>query len=188
MGKFTVENNCNGIEGLKVLTPQVFGDERGFFMETYNKREFAKLGITTDFVQDNQSSSERGVLRGMHYQIHQPQEKLVRVIAGEVFDVAVDLRKESETYGKWFGIVLSAENKKQLFIPKGFAHGFLVLSETAQFCYKVGAYYAPDDEGGIRFDDPDIDIAWPIPVGMCKDDLKINERDRNWPLLRENNE
>ena len=138
MGKIKV-TECGGIKGLKVVEPTVFGDARGYFMETYNYNDFKEAGIDVEFVQDNQSSSHKGVLRGLHFQINYPQDKLVRVVNGEVFDVAVDLREGSETYGKWFGVVLSAENKKQFFIPKGFAHGFLVLSEHAEFVYKYGA-------------------------------------------------
>ena len=176
MGKITVET-CK-IEGLKVITPKVFGDERGYFMETYNFNDFKEAGIDQVFVQDNQSSSTKGVLRGLHYQIEHPQDKLVRVVRGEVFDVAVDLRKGSTTYGEWFGVLLSEENKKQFFIPKGFAHGFVVLSDYAEFCYKCSDFYHPGDEGGLRYNDPDIAIKWPIPEDM---ELNINERDRNWP-------
>ena len=176
MGKITVET-CK-IEGLKVVTPKVFGDERGYFMETYNFNDFKEAGIDQVFVQDNQSSSTKGVLRGLHYQIEHPQDKLVRVVRGEVFDVAVDLRKGSATYGEWFGVLLSEENKKQFFIPKGFAHGFVVLSDYAEFCYKCSDFYHPGDEGGLRYNDPDIAIEWPIPEDM---ELNINERDRNWP-------
>ena len=176
MGKITVET-CK-IEGLKVITPKVFGDERGYFMETYNFNDFKEAGIDQVFVQDNQSSSTKGVLRGLHYQIEHPQDKLVRVVRGEVFDVAVDLRKGSTTYGEWFGVLLSEENKKQFFIPKGFAHGFVVLSDYAEFCYKCSDFYHPGDEGGLRYNDPDIAIEWPIPDDM---ELNINERDRNWP-------
>ena len=176
MGKITVET-CN-IEGLKVITPKVFGDERGYFMETYNFNDFKEAGIDQVFVQDNQSSSTKGVLCGLHYQIEHPQDKLVRVVRGEVFDVAVDLRKGSATYGQWFGVILSEENKKQFFIPKGFAHGFVVLSDYAEFCYKCSDFYHPGDEGGLRYNDPDIAIEWPIPEDM---ELNINDRDRNWP-------
>ncbi|MBR3518457.1 MAG: dTDP-4-dehydrorhamnose 3,5-epimerase [Lachnospiraceae bacterium] len=176
MGKITVET-CK-IEGLKVITPKVFGDERGYFMESYNFIDFKEAGIDQVFVQDNQSSSTKGVLRGLHYQIEHPQDKLVRVVRGEVFDVAVDLRKGSATYGEWFGVLLSEENKKQFFIPKGFAHGFVVLSDYAEFCYKCSDFYHPGDEGGLRYNDPDIAIEWPIPEDM---ELNINERDRNWP-------
>ena len=180
MGKITVET-CK-IEGLKVITPTVFGDARGYFMETYNFNDFKEAGIDQVFVQDNQSSSTKGVLRGLHYQIAHPQDKLVRVVRGEVFDVAVDLRKGSTTYGEWFGVLLSEENKKQFFIPKGFAHGFLVLSDYAEFCYKCSDFYHPGDEGGLRYNDPDLAIEWPIPEGM---ELNINDRDRNWEAFAE---
>ena len=180
MGKFSVET-CE-IEGLKVITPTAFGDQRGYFMESYQANDFKEMGIDTVFVQDNQSSSTKGVLRGMHYQINFPQDKLVRVISGEVFDAVVDLRKGSPTYGKSFGVVLSAENRKQLFIPKGFAHGFLVLSDTAEFFYKVSDFYHPNDEGGLVWNDPEVGIDWPV-----KDEALLNiiERDRNWPKLSE---
>ena len=156
MGNFQVET-CH-IEGLKVITPQVIGDQRGYFMETWQQRDFEALGIDVPFVQDNQSGSRRGVLRGLHYQINFPQDKLVRVVNGAVFDVAVDIRKGSPTYGQWYGVLLTAENKKQFFIPKNFAHGFLVLSDIAEFTYKCSDFYHPNDEGGIRFDDPDIGV------------------------------
>lgn len=175
MGKITVET-CD-IEGLKIITPAVYGDARGYFMETYNQNDFTEAGIDQVFVQDNQSASKRGVLRGLHYQIDHPQDKLVRVVRGEVYDVAVDLRPGSATFGKWHGVLLSEENKKQFFIPKRFAHGFLVLSEYAEFCYKCTDFYHPGDEGGLCYNDPEIGIDWPIPKGM---ELNINERDRNW--------
>ena len=162
MGKIKVQKDCGGIKGLYVIEPAVFGDERGYFMETYNYNDFAEVGIDCKFVQDNQSSSTKGVLRGLHYQINHPQDKLVRVVRGEVFDVAVDLREGSPTFGKWYGEILSAENKKQFFIPKNFAHGFLVLSESAEFAYKVTDFYHPNDEGGIIWDDPDIGVEWPL--------------------------
>ena len=178
MGKIKVEHDVGGIDGLCVITPQVFGDSRGYFMETYNENDMKEAGINVCFVQDNQSASTYGVLRGLHRQISFPQSKLVRVISGRVFDVAVDLRKESSTFGKWFGIELSAENKKQFFIPKGFAHGFLVLSDYAEFCYKVDDFFHPDDEGGIAYDDPTIGVDWPIPDGM---EIILSDKDRNWP-------
>ena len=183
MGKIKVET-C-GIEGLKVITPDVFGDERGYFMETYSRRDFEEAGIGMEFVQDNQSSSKKGVLRGLHFQINHPQDKLVRVISGEVFDVAVDLREGSKTFGKWFGVILSAENKKQFFIPKNFAHGFLVLSDIAEFAYKCSDFYHPNDEGGLKWDDPDIGIDWPMPEGMGADALIISEKDRKWGGIKE---
>ena len=160
MCKITVET-CH-IEGLKVITPTVFGDERGYFMETYNYNDFKEAGIPEVFVQDNQSASKKGVLRGLHFQIQYPQDKLVRVIRGEVFDVAVDMRKGSPTYGQWYGARLSEENKKMFFIPKNFAHGFLVLSDYAEFTYKCTDFYHQNDEVGILWNDPDIGIEWPI--------------------------
>ncbi len=178
MGKIKVLDKCNGIEGLKVIEPKVFGDERGYFMETYNANEFKEAGIDCIFVQDNQSASKKGVLRGLHFQIHYPQDKLVRVIYGEVYDVAVDLRKDSNTFGKWFGVMLSAENKKQFFIPKGFAHGFVVLSDYAEFCYKVTDFYHPNDEGGLYWNDPDIGIEWQMPSGMPPEDLILSDKDK----------
>ncbi len=149
------------IKDLVVIEPKVFGDERGYFYEAYNKNTFHELGLDYDFVQDNQSFSRKGVLRGLHFQKNYPQAKLVRVIEGEVFDVAVDLRKDSPTYGKWYGVVLSGENKKMFMIPRGFAHGFLVLSETATFSYKCDDFYHPNDEGGIIYNDPTIGVEWP---------------------------
>lgn len=154
------------IEGLCIIEPAVHGDSRGYFMETYNQRDMAENGLNMVFVQDNQSMSTKGVLRGLHTQKEHPQGKLVRVIQGRVFDVAVDLRPGSETYGKWYGLELSAENKKQFYIPQGFAHGFLVLSDTAEFCYKVTDFYHPNDELGIAWNDPTIGIEWPEVVGQ----------------------
>ena len=181
MGKIIVTDNCNGIEGLKVIEPSVFGDNRGYFMETYNQNDFREAGITCDFVQDNQSASKKGVLRGLHFQIHYPQDKLVRVIAGEVYDVAVDLREGSKTYGKSFGVKLTAENKKQFFIPKNFAHGFLVLSDYAEFCYKVTDFYHPNDEGGLMYNDPDIGVEWPEIEGLSEADYILSDKDKvNW--------
>ncbi len=185
MGKISVEKDIEGIKGLCVITPQVFGDNRGYFMETYNYNDFAEAGIDAKFVQDNQSASTKGVLRGLHFQIEHPQDKLVRVIRGEVFDVAVDLRPGSETYGKWYGLVLSEENKKQLFIPKDFAHGFLVLSEYAEFCYKVTDFYHPNDEGGIIWNDADLGISWPMPDGMTDGDLNLSDKDKVNPSFKE---
>jgi len=180
MGKIRVET-C-GIEGLKIITPKVFGDARGYFVETYNYHDFKEAGIDQVFVQDNQSASVKNVLRGLHFQIHYPQDKLVRVVSGEVFDVAVDLRPGSKTYGKWEGVLLSAENKKQFFIPKNFAHGYLVLSDYAEFAYKCTDFYHPGDEGGLKYDDPDIGIKWPVPPGT---ELIMVERDKNWCGIRE---
>ena len=181
MGKITVET-CE-IEGLKIITPIVYGDERGYFMETYNYNDYKAAGIEVDFVQDNQSKSGKGVLRGLHFQINNPQDKLVRVISGEVFDVAVDIREGSPTYGKWYGVLLSAENKKQFFIPKGFAHGFLVTSNSAEFSYKCSDFYNPNDEGGLRWDDPTININWPISKDMT---LNISDKDKKWELRQLN--
>lgn len=175
MGKITVET-CD-IEGLKIITPTVLGDARGYFCETYNYNDYKEAGIPQIFVQDNQSASKKGVLRGLHFQKEFPQDKLVRVIRGEVFDVAVDLREGSETFGKWYGVLLSEENKKQFFVPKNFAHGFLVLSDYAEFCYKCTEFYYPNDQGGLIYNDPDIGVEWPIPEGM---ELIMAERDTKW--------
>lgn len=180
MGKITV-TTCE-IDGLKVIEPTVFGDERGYFMETYNYNDFKEAGIDVQFVQDNQSMSTKGVLRGLHFQINFPQDKLVRVVNGEVFDVAVDLREGSKTFGKWYGVLLSAENKKQFFIPKGFAHGFVVLSDMAEFAYKCSDFYHPNDEGGIKWNDPDIGIDWPIPADM---ELLLSDKDKKWGGIKE---
>jgi len=168
------------IKDVIIVEPRVFGDSRGYFMETYQKQAFAEGGINADFVQDNQSKSRRGVLRGLHFQKTYPQAKLVRVIKGEVFDVAVDLRNGSETYGKWVGVLLSEENKRQLFVPRGFAHGFLVLSEEAEFVYKCDDYYHPEDEGGIIWNDPSINVTWPIDEDM---QLLLSEKDTKHPTL-----
>lgn len=181
MAQIKVEKNVGGIEGLCVITPSVHGDNRGYFMETYNQREMNEAGIDTVFVQDNQSASIRGVLRGLHRQINFPQSKLVRVVKGSVYDVAVDLRDGSPTYLKWYGVELSEDNKKQFFIPKGFAHGFLVLSDYAEFCYKVDDFFHPNDEGGIAYNDPTIGVNWPIT-----DDMRIilSEKDKAWQPLK----
>ncbi|MDD5402917.1 MAG: dTDP-4-dehydrorhamnose 3,5-epimerase [Sulfuricella sp.] len=164
---------ATAIPDVLLIEPRVFGDERGFFFESYNARKFAELaGVTTGFVQDNHSRSARNVLRGLHYQVKQPQGKLVRVVAGEVFDVAVDIRKRSPTYGKWAGFRLSAENKRMAWVPPGFAHGFLVLSEYAEFLYKTTDYWAPEHERCILWNDPDLGIAWPMagePLLSVKD-------------------
>lgn len=165
MGQIKVEKNVGGIEGLCVIQPAVHGDARGYFMETYNQQDMAEQGLTMVFVQDNQSCSTKGVLRGLHFQKEYPQGKLVRVVKGSVFDVAVDLRSGSKTYGKWFGVELTEENKKQFYIPQGFAHGFLVLSEVAEFCYKCTDFYRPSDEGGLAWNDPKIGIVWPNVIG-----------------------
>lgn len=180
MGKIKV-TECS-IKGLYVIEPTVFGDSRGYFVETYNKQDMVEKGLDMEFVQDNQSMSTKGVLRGLHYQKKYPQGKLVRVISGEVFDVAVDLRKDSETYGKWHGEVLSAENMKQFYISPGFAHGFLVLSDTAEFCYKCTDFYHPEDEGGVIWNDADIGVEWPISEGM---ELNISEKDKLHPNFKD---
>lgn len=169
------------IDGVIIVEPQVFGDARGYFMESYTEKDFVAGGITCKFVQDNQSKSRKGVLRGLHYQTEHSQSKLVRVISGEVFDVAVDLRKDSETYGKWVGVLLSAENKKQFFIPKGFAHGFVVLSDEAEFCYKCDDYYHPEFEAGLMWNDPDIGIDWPIPYDV---EVLLSEKDKKHPSIK----
>ena len=180
MGKLIVED-CE-IEGLKVVIPEVHGDARGYFVETYNARDMKEAGIDRVFVQDNQSASKGGVLRGLHFQINHPQAKLVRVIKGEVFDVAVDLRKGSKTFGKWHGVVLSAENHKQFYVPEGFAHGFYVMSEYAEFCYKCTDFYTPGDEGGLMYNDPDIGVEWPFVDGF---ELTLSERDTKWGGIKD---
>ena len=180
MGKIKV-TRCE-IEGLCVVEPSVFGDDRGYFMETYNYNDFRAEGLDMVFVQDNQSMSVKGVLRGLHYQKQFPQGKLVRVVSGKVFDVAVDLRTGSETYGKWFGVELSAENKKMFYIPEGFAHGFVVLSDEAVFAYKCTDFYHPGDEGGILWSDPEIGMEWPIEPDAK---LIISEKDQKWGGLKD---
>ena len=180
MGKITV-TPCD-IEGLYVIEPTVFKDERGYFVETYNQNDMKEAGLDMVFVQDNQSMSRRGVLRGLHFQKQFPQGKLVRVVRGKVFDVAVDLRSDSKTYGKWFGVELSAENMKQFYIPEGFAHGFLVLSDEAEFCYKCTDFYHPGDEGGLAWNDPEIGVGWPLEEGV---DLIISEKDQKWKGLKD---
>lgn len=179
MGKFHFVKT--DIDGVIIVEPTAYGDNRGYFMETYQKEDFIAGGIDVDFVQDNQSMSTKGVLRGLHFQINYPQSKLVRCIRGEVYDVAVDLREGSPTYGKYVGVLLSAENKRQFFIPKNFAHGFLVLSDEAEFVYKVDDYYHPNDEGGLMWNDPTIGIDWPIPEGM---EIKLSEKDKVHPLFK----
>lgn len=178
MGKFNFIKTS--IDGVMIIEPTAFGDSRGYFMETYQREDFIKGGITVEFVQDNQSMSTKGVLRGLHFQKQFPQSKLVRCIRGEVFDVAVDLREGSPTYGKWEGVLLSAENKRQFFIPKGFAHGFLVLSDEAEFVYKVDDFYHPNDEGGLMWNDPDIGVEWPIPEGF---EIKLSDKDKLHPAF-----
>ena len=174
-GNFTFTKTS--IEGVIIVDAKSYGDERGYFMETYKRPDFVAGGIDVEFVQDNQSSSTKGVLRGLHFQIEHPQSKLVRVVKGEVFDVCVDLRKDSPTYGKWEGVTLSAKNKRQLFIPRGFAHGFLVLSDVAEFCYKCDDVYHPNDEGGYMYNDPAFGIAWP----QVDCDLVLSEKDQKHP-------
>ena len=184
------------IEGLYIIEPTVHGDNRGYFMETYSQRDMQEAGLDMVFVQDNQSMSVKGVLRGLHFQKEFPQGKLVRVIKGRVFDVAVDLRQGSATYGKWYGVELTEENKKQFYISEGFAHGFLVLSDTAEFCYKVTDFYHPGDEGGLAWNDPSIGIVWPELEGVYSGSadasgyrltdgtrLNLSEKDQKWSCL-----
>lgn len=198
MGQIQVTKDLGGIAGLCLIEPAVHGDARGYFMETYNERDMAEAGISVRFVQDNQSMSAKGVLRGLHFQKRYPQCKLVRAVRGSVFDVAVDLRKYSATFGKWYGVVLTAENKKQFLIPEGFAHGFLVLSDVAEFCYKVNDFWHADDEGGVAWNDPAIGIEWPELVGAYAGSasgdgyvlsdgtpLCLSEKDQAWPSLRD---
>ncbi|MEA5048696.1 MAG: dTDP-4-dehydrorhamnose 3,5-epimerase [Eubacteriales bacterium] len=179
MGNFHFEEMY--LKDVFCITPTIYGDERGYFVETYQKREFQDAGIDTVFVQDNQSKSRKGVLRGLHFQREYPQAKLVRVISGTVYDVAVDIRANSATFGKWIGMTLSAENHIQLYLPRGFAHGFLVLSETAEFIYKCDEFYHPESEGGIYWNDPEIGIDWPLdgttPI--------LSAKDQTYPPLRE---
>lgn len=175
-----------GIDGLFVISPAIHGDERGYFAETYNPRDFHEHGLDMFFVQDNESMSRKGVLRGLHYQIAHPQGKLVRALRGAVYDVAVDLRPGSNTYGQWRGVELSADNHLMFYIPEGFAHGYLTLTDTAVFAYKVTDFYHPGDEGGLRWNDPAIGVAWPGVDGEAMADgtpLTINARDRAWPLI-----
>ena len=196
MGQITV-TKCP-IEGLYVIEPAVHGDNRGYFMETYNKKDMEEAGLNMVFVQDNQSMSKKGVLRGLHFQKEFPQGKLVRVIKGSVFDVAVDLRADSKTYGQWYGVELTEENKKQFYISEGFAHGFLVLSDEAEFCYKVTDFYHPGDEGGLAWNDPEIGIEWPGLVGGYKGTassegytmldgtaLNLSDKDQKWLGLKD---
>ncbi|HAJ74252.1 MAG TPA: dTDP-4-dehydrorhamnose 3,5-epimerase [Lachnospiraceae bacterium] len=196
MGQITV-TKCP-IEGLYIIEPTVHGDNRGYFMETYNQNDMKEAGLDMVFVQDNQSMSVKGVLRGLHFQKEFPQGKLVRAIKGSVFDVAVDLREGSETYGKWFGVELTEENKKQFYISEGFAHGFLVLSDEAEFCYKVTDFYHPGDEGGLAWNDPEIGIEWPQLTGeypgsadgsgyALEDGTKLtlSDKDQKWLGLKD---
>lgn len=197
MGQISVERDVGGISGLCVITPEVHGDDRGFFMETYSQRDMEEAGFRTVFVQDNQSMSRKGVLRGLHFQKEYPQTKLVRVIRGAVYDVAVDVRPSSDTFGMWYGIELTEENKKQFYIPRGFAHGFLVLSERAEFCYKCDDFYHPNDEGGLAWNDPEIGIAWPGLEGtyhgsasaegysIGKTPLILSDKDQKWHGIKD---
>ena len=178
IGNFTFVETS--IDGVVVIEPKKYGDNRGYFMETYKKADFDAAGLVYDFVQDNQSKSKAGVLRGLHFQKTYPQAKLVRCIEGEVFDVAVDLRKGSKTYGKWEGVTLSSEKGNQFMIPRGFAHGFVVLSETATFCYKCDELYHPEDEGGIMWDDKEVGIVWPY-----RGEIILSEKDKLHPSLNE---
>jgi dTDP-4-dehydrorhamnose 3,5-epimerase len=189
MTKFTffecIGNNGQIIKDLYVIEPTVYGDARGYFMETYNSEFIPYIhhldGTAASFVQDNESHSRKGVLRGLHFQKTKPQAKLVRVIEGEVYDVAVDLRSDSDTFGNYYGVILGAENKKQFFVPEGFAHGFLVLSDTATFIYKCTRIYAPEDEGALIWNDPDIGIKWPHVEG----EILLSEKDKRNPTLKE---
>lgn len=198
MAQITIKKNVGNIDGLCVIEPAMHGDTRGYFMETYNQRDMEENGIDIVFVQDNQSMSTKGVLRGLHFQKNFPQAKLVRVIKGSVFDVAVDLRKNSKSYGKWYGIVLTEVNKKQFLIPRGFAHGFLVLSEEAEFCYKCDDFFHPEDESGLAWNDPEIGIKWPGVVGEYLGNasargysmgegimLNMSEKDQKWLGIKE---
>lgn len=192
MGQITVTKNLSGIEGLCLITPAVHGDSRGYFMETYNQNDMHEAGFDYNFVQHNQSLSTKGVLRGLHFQKQFPQTKLVRVIKGEVFDVVVDLRSGSDTFGKWHGEILTEENKHQFLIPKGLAHGFLVLSETAEFCYLCDDFYHPNDEGGLAWNDPEIGIVWPRLEGVYQGNagaagytvdgvpVNLSDKDQKW--------
>lgn len=182
MGKYTVTKT--EIPDLVVIEPTAYGDNRGFFMETYTRKDFVEAGIEIEFLQDNHSKSAKGVLRGLHYQLQHSQAKLVRVIKGEAYDVAIDLRRGSPTYGKSFGIILNSENKKQLLVPRGFAHGFLTLKDDTEFLYKVDDYWYPNDEGGLLWSDPELGIVWPTKeYGI--DEIILSEKDKVWPTLKE---
>lgn len=182
MGKF--KRIDTSIDGVYIIEPSVFGDDRGYFMETYSKADFAEIGINDEFVQDNESKSKKGVLRGLHFQKENTQGKLVRCIEGEVFDVCVDLRPGSKTYGKWEGVILSEENKKMFMVPKGFAHGFLVLSDTARFTYKCSDVYNKEAEGGLKWDDKEVNIAWPLDM-VSDVEILTSEKDAKWPTFEE---
>lgn len=196
MGQIKVIKNVGGIEGLCIIIPAMHGDSRGYFMETYSRRDMEEAGLFYNFVQDNQSYSLKGVLRGLHFQKKFPQTRLVRVIKGNVYDVAVDLRSGSATYGKYYGVELTEDNRKQFLIPRGFAHGFLVLSDLAEFCYKCDDFYHANDEGGIAWNDPKIGIKWPKLAGEYKGSasaegytvdgvpLNLSDKDQQWPGIR----
>jgi dTDP-4-dehydrorhamnose 3,5-epimerase len=180
MGKFNfIETK---IKDLYIIEPQVFGDHRGYFMESYNKNDFFEAGLTMEFVQDNESKSKKGVLRGLHFQTKHTQGKLVRVTEGAVYDVAVDLRKGSPTYGQWEGVTLTSENKRQFYVPEGFAHGFLVLSDTAVFNYKCTDYYCPEFDGGLLWNDEEVAVQWPLE-GI--EEVLLSEKDKNQKTLKE---
>ena len=184
MGKFNrIET---GIEGLCIIEPTVFGDDRGFFFESYSKKDFEEVGIPFEFVQDNHSKSKKGVLRGMHFQYENTQDKLVRVVTGSVYDVVIDLRKDSATFGKWYGVVLSAQNKRQFFVPKGFAHGFLTLEDNTEFLYKCTDYYAPQYDSGILWNDKDVAVDWRLnEFGLTEKKLTLSEKDKKQQTLKE---
>jgi len=184
MGKIKITKTP--IHNLIVIEPKIFGDERGFFFESYNEKDFFDAGISDRFVQDNHSKSIRGVLRGLHFQTKHSQAKLVRVIKGTVFDVAVDMRKNSDTFGQWYGLILSEENKKVFYVPKNFAHGFLTISKEAEFLYKVSDFYYPEFDAGILWDDPDIKVKWPFQeYNIKKEDLILSEKDKKLPYLKD---
>ena len=198
MGQIKVDYNVGGIEGLCIIESAVHGDSRGYFMETFNQKDMYEAGLDFSFVQDNQSMSTKGVLRGLHFQKNFPQTKLVRVIKGTVYDVAVDLRRTSATYGKYHGVLLTEDNRRQYLIPRGFAHGFLVLSDVAEFCYKCDDFYHPNDEGGIAWNDPEIGIVWPEIEGDYSGDasaegytlsdgtpLILSDKDQKWAALKD---
>ena len=179
MGKIKVTDNCNGIAGLKVIEPTVFGDARGYFMETYNYNDFKEAGIDCEFVQDNQSASKKGVLRGLHFQTKNVQGKLVRVTRGAVYDVAVDLRTNSPTFGEWYGVLLTEKNKIMFYVPEGFAHGFLILEDDTEFLYKCTNLYSPEHDSGLRWNDPTINIDWKFEeFNITEEDLTISDKDK----------
>jgi dTDP-4-dehydrorhamnose 3,5-epimerase len=184
MGKFKKIGTF--IDGVYIIEPTVFGDDRGFFVESYNRKEFYDIDMNMDFVQDNHSKSKKGVLRGLHFQTNHSQGKLVRAIRGAVYDVAVDMRSNSKTYGKYYGLVLSEQNKKMFYIPEGFAHGFLALTDEVEFTYKTTDFYYPEFDSGIIFSDPDINIQWPFEeYGITKADLIMSDKDKNLPRFKD---